>query len=400
MSNTSKKFLLEKVSNNTNKKDNTLCFKLYKDGNYIKTYTPEKSNQLNKYIKSNNIEGKIIGKSIWYDNEEIMKLIISNNKTKNKKINKRKLKRRKLIFTITTLTVIAIIGLSNIKKEKGNNKVSTNVSTNEIDISKDNEILNNKKAIEENVIFNKNLPLNTINLNSFYEINTNDLEIIDKGFENIYEFSDEDRTNNGNRDVVNNNYSSYIETYSRIYGIDSKLITAIICQENPDNNKNYDMDAGHGISQIEGIWQDQVIYAFNNETNSWDSSGPIDVIRCTNDPEYSIKIETMMLNNYYNILYNDYSYKFSNEEILGAAVFAYNKGITTINNALNNSDTYNEFLDYIKNYSYGGDNKYIEHVFSYINDEDVITLKTSDGKNHNILIDNINVNGKKKNKKF
>jgi hypothetical protein len=149
MSNTSKKFLLEKVSNNTNKNDNTLCFKLYKDGNYIKTYTPEKSNQLNEYIKSNNIEGKIFGKSIWYDNEEIMKLIISNNKTKNKKINKRNL-----------------IGLNTF-----NNSNNLKLNSNGIFTQKNND--NNGNLFSSPFAKDSQNKKKTINVKNYYSIDVN-----------------------------------------------------------------------------------------------------------------------------------------------------------------------------------------------------------------------------------
>lgn len=354
-------------------------FNLYNRENYVKTFSKEESKTLRDKIKKENIQRKVYGNKVIIDNQRFIKLQIKLDEINKKRKNRK----RKFVTMAVSSSILLLLG-----GVKLNNKLSSSFQNEEIAYASDFD----DNYIEDNNFIEEEL-LTTEDNNILLESN-----VIDNGFENIFEFSYDDRSYSDNVYTVSNNYSSSIELYANKYGIDPKLVSAIICQENPNNIRNYDMIAGHGVTQIESIWDGNEVYAYNFETNQTESSGIINVLKCTDDQDYSIKLSCMILNNYYNTIHSNYSDILTPEQELGATIWAYNKGITAICNGLNNTDNYNDFITYVKNNSNGGDNEYIEHVLSYIKDEDIITIKSKDGTINAILIDNINIQNKNKTK--
>ena len=392
------------------KKKNT-NYKLYNHGDYIKTFSKEESKVISKRIKDENITRKMNGNMVTIDNQRFVIQMTRLNLVPKKRniINKR------LIAVLIAGTLTASIGLLKTgKKTDINNQSIVHASDLNDDIIIDDSNDTESETVEKEEIVNDikdtyTPTKTTIDLTNYdeqsntkynEELEDKDMvpELISFGddFENIFEFSYEDRSSNQNVSTVNDNYLNIINTYSSRYGIDPKIMFAIICQENPNNIKNYNMVAGHGVPQIEGIWDNSEVYAYNFETNQTESSGPIDVMRCVDDQDYSIKISCMIMSSYYNTIHTNYSDKLNPEQELGATIWAYNKGITQICKSLNNTDNYNEFVSYVKNYTAGGDNEYIEHVLSYIQDEDVVYLKSKDGLINSVMIDNTSVENIKK----
>ena len=404
-------YYLESEINYIDGKRKISNFKLYNHGEYIKTFSLEESKVINRKIKEGNIEKKIYGNMMTIDNQRFINFITRLNLVPKKRtiINK------KLIAILVAGTLTASVGLLKTAKNtdiNNQNIVHASDLNDDIIIDDSNDTDSKVKEKEEivNDIKDTYTPTETtINLTNYNEqSNTKyDKELEENNiapepisfnddFENIFEFTYEDRSSNQNVSTVNNNYLDIINTYSSRYGIDPKIMFAIICQENPNNIKNYNMVAGHGVPQVEGIWDNSEVYAYNFETNQTESSGPIDVMRCVDDQDYSIKISCMIMSSYYNTIHTNYSDKLNPEQELGATIWAYNKGITQICKSLNNTDNYDEFVSYVKNYTAGGDNEYIEHVLSYIQDEDVVYLKSKDGLINSVMIDNTSVENTKK----
>ena len=210
----------------------------------------------------------------------------------------------------------------------------------------------------------------------------------------IYEFNYKDKTDDEDINYVMNTYGNIIDKYSITYGIDKKLIASLIAQENPYNDKNYSNIGGHGVLQIESVWNGDQISAYNFETNSMETI-TIDTNEANENQDYCIKVGCMIFSNYYNCLKQNFGDKLDNETLFIASLFAYNKGITQVSNSLiQNVFNLEYFLGDIKN-STGGDNNYDGHVLSFIGDQ-VITLKDWNGNITNYYIDNLSLDNTKK----
>ena len=378
-------------------------YDLYNKDEYIKTYKGDQAKYITKKSKELGIRPKDRRNDVFFDDEYFIRYIErSLNPPK-----KRTVVNKKMVGVFIGLSLLTVLGT--VKFKNKSDTLSTSNPIVEASELNDDYLDTETIKVEDNTETTEGKEISTsstedevpdVNFDeidsTMYLENVDNEKLIDNGFENIFEFSYEDRSTSNNVSIVNDNYSYLIDTYSNKYGIDPKLMTAIICQENPTNQKNYSMVAGHGVSQIESIHNGSEIYAFNFETNQNESSGPIDVLRCTDDQEYSIKLACMIMNNQYNYIHEKYGFKLTKEQELTATVWSYNKGITSIITALNNTDTYEEFVDYVKYNSVGGDNEYIEHVFSYLPDQEIITMKTRDGLLNSVMIDNTTIENVKK----
>lgn len=202
----------------------------------------------------------------------------------------------------------------------------------------------------------------------------------------VYEFNFEDRSNSEKSNYAKENYTTLVNKYSAIYGLDSKLVLAMLTQENAYNEINYSNIGANGVMQIESIWYGHEICAYNFENNSYETV-TIEKDKLT-DPEYSIKIGCMILNNYYNTLYNNYvtTGVISKSDSILATIIAYNKGITAICNLIN---TYgSDFTSHISE-TRGGDNDYINHVSSYMEDMSLVELQNKDNSASLLMFDNL-----------
>lgn len=202
----------------------------------------------------------------------------------------------------------------------------------------------------------------------------------------VYEFNYEDRSNSEKSNFAKENYNDIVNKYSTMYGLDSKLVLAMLTQENAYNEVNYSNVGANGVMQIESIWYGQNICAYNYESNSYETV-TIEKDKLTN-PEYSIKIGCMILNNYYTSLYNNYvtTGVISKSDSILATIIAYNKGITAICNLIK---TYgSDFTSHISE-TRGGDNDYINHVSSYMEDMSLVELQNKDDSTSQLVFDNL-----------
>ena len=255
--------------------------------------------------------------------------------------------------------------LTNLKNEK----LSQDIPINENTFEKDELTEDIPIAIKEN---NEDLTLTQDAV-----IANTDNVIIDEEYlyeddKPVYSFDYEDRSNSEKSNYAKENYTDLVNKYATTYGLDSKLVMAILTQENAYNEINNSNIGANGVMQIESIWNGYDISAYNYETGNVDKER-IDSSNLAN-PEYAIKIGCMILNNQYMTLYNKYYLNgtITKDEVIIATVISYNKGITAICNLINNYGK--DFTSHISE-TLGGDNDYLKHVFSYLEDMSIIKIQ-------------------------
>lgn len=212
--------------------------------------------------------------------------------------------------------------------------------------------------------------------------------------QDTFHFSYNDRTNEGSLSNAKK-YEDLFIKYGNMYGVDPNLLMAMAAQESSgDHYGNLKGNYGIGIMQIEKkVHINSTLKAYNFET------GEIDSIKVTeetiSDLETNIQMGTIILRN--NIEANNYN--------IPLALQSYNFGAGNMNTVLNScSDnegilkndlkddpTNSVWLSYRKVVSVG-DPIYVEHVFSYIPNNTVISIKDRDGYDHSIKVVNDNVN--------
>lgn len=202
----------------------------------------------------------------------------------------------------------------------------------------------------------------------------------------VYSFDYEDRSNSEKSNYAKENYTDLVSKYATTYGLDSKLVMAILTQENAYNEINNSNIGANGVMQIESIWNGYDISAYNYETGNVDKER-IDSSSLAN-PEYAIKIGCMILNNQYATLYNKYYLNgtITKDEVIIATVISYNKGITAICNLINNYGK--DFTSHISE-TLDGDNDYLKHVFSYLEDMSIIKIQNQNDTPSEVVIDNL-----------
>ena len=205
-----------------------------------------------------------------------------------------------------------------------------------------------------------------------------------------FHFSYEDRTSSENIDNVNQ-YDDIFEKYANMYGLDSKLLKAIACQESGGNHyENLGNGPAEGIMQIEkSVHIGETITAYNFETKQ------NDYFEITEDNiqdiDFNIRIAAMDLRNAieafnYNIPQGTQAYNFGiggmNQVLANCC-----RNIGEKQSNLENDPTNNSWLNYTESIGIG-DSEYIAHVFSYLKDNTTLSIKDRDGSNHNITIIN------------
>lgn len=348
-------------------------FELYDDNELLRIFNKEESLSIIDKIKRKNIEPIIDGKDAFIKDQRFIEYVIKS-KLKRNRINK------KLTGIIISASLISILG--GIKVNTDNN-INHTTKNDAIEVTHNNYDVPIKEKQETINILAK--PSKS---NEYVEV----INAIPDIKPEVFEFDSVDKSHTENIDYVNKNYKYMTDITSSNYGIDPALMNAIICVENPYNNQNANFVGGHGITQVEHINHNQNYEAFNFSINDLDYTGNIDVYRADYDQDYAIRVASIILSKQYNYLNKKYTGKFNDAEILMAAILSYNKGISIVDLAMSNTNSFDEFKYYITVNSSGGNNNYIENVLSYIEDETVLHMITDDKKDHYIKIDNINVN--------
>lgn len=351
-----------------------LSYELYNNDELINIYTDENAREISRLIKDSNIKAKQEGFNYIIDDQKFIK----KNFFKKPKRTIKKFSLKKAII-ISSLAAGSILTLVALKKHKDNSNKEP-IKIEQVTTEETNEIEDNNQDINED-----DAKIEDVENVEFYFDSNN----IDKS---TYNLSYESRSNEDDINYVKENYYSSINANSNAYGNDPDLIAAIIAQENYNNSKNYSDVGGHGVMQIESIWNGYDITAYNFNINDYETV-TIDTTRATDDIDYCIKVGCMIYNYQYNYIVDKYT-NFSDEECFIASLYSYNKGLTIVDECLSRSYDFNDFLYQIKNTPYG-DNEYSNHVLSYIPDETILHFKTINQGEKEITINNTLIDNEK-----
>lgn len=282
--------------------------------------------------------------------------------------------RKRVLIGAITLS-LGVVGVSSLKDK--NTKSSENIS-----------YQTNSENVDEQALDEVAFQDTEDNIGIISDNTNTDLDNI---FETeSFHFSCEVRTNK--QGFINSKrYENIFEKYANRYGIDKNLLMALAAQESTgEHYSNLGIGPAEGIMQIEKhIHVGSTVSAYNFETLSVDS------IVVTNDNlqnlDSNIQIGTMIFrecleNNNYNIPLALQTYNFgagNMSKVLSTCSSFENKDIES----MTNNPTDNTWLNY-RSYLDIGDPEYVEHVFSYLDNNSELSVK--DRNNRTISIKIIN----------
>ena len=196
-----------------------------------------------------------------------------------------------------------------------------------------------------------------------------------------------------------NNYYPLIEKYAKMYGIDPNYALAIACHERGEHSDRIDTGGGLGLFQVQvSVWDGNTIRAFNFDRNEWEDY----VIYQDNikNLEENIKAGMMILqgclvNDDYNVTMSAQEYNFGHTGLMTAINAASNALGESVDTLTQNDNT--DWFDY-RTYNVSsdgyqmGDPNYVENVFKYINNDEIMNFTKPDGeqisvKYHNMSYD-------------
>lgn len=206
--------------------------------------------------------------------------------------------------------------------------------------------------------------------------NINDVNTITNfNSNNTLSFSYDDLENQDFMENIMNLYGDSIKKYSEKYGIDSKLIAAIIAQENPHSVRG---EYAAGLMQVErSVWNGVTVRDIDG------SDLYIDCNLIDNDPDYGIHAGCYIFWFTYEKIINDnknnqFNFSLNDEECLAIAISSYNKSVYSVEPCLMKTNNIEEAYEAIRNIPYG-DDYYREKILSGLDNNTVLTMKTSDG---------------------
>ena len=231
-----------------------------------------------------------------------------------------------------------------------------------------------KKENKEKVSTNKNKKQE---LNDMFEKET-------------FHYSYENKTNKNN--IENSKrYEDIFDKYSNMYGLDKNLLLALSAQESSgDHYNNLDNGPACGIMQIEkAVHIGENISAYNFNTNEVETININD--NNIRDLDTNIKIGAMILRDCieksnYNIPLALQTYNFGSgnmNKVLNAC--SYNEDISV--EEMTNNPIKNNWLNY-RNFLNTGDPEYVEHVFSYLDDNTELSVLDRNSNQVSIKITN------------
>jgi len=183
-----------------------------------------------------------------------------------------------------------------------------------------------------------------------------------------------DRTNSEKFQYVKLNYEDVISKYAKMYGIDPQIMLAIATQESGVHRINQNTSA-IGLMQLEKVvWLGKSIKAFNYKTNEYETVYITE--EKLNELEFNVKISCMhfqqcLINtkNNLQLAIQMYNYGYGN---INKVLKEYSNGKISLLNVEELSD--NGWLEY-RNIINQGDNLYLEHVLSYIENPEEIMIR-------------------------
>lgn len=206
--------------------------------------------------------------------------------------------------------------------------------------------------------------------------------------DSIFNFEYEDRSSSDKANLAKCLYTDVVTKYSNMYGLPSNLMLAVGTQERGTHSTEVSQGGGFGLFQIqvEGSWNwvGKSVSAYNFETQQMETivvcqneDGVIDVNMLA-DLDYNTKVACMIMAS--DLVYCDYD--------IIASLQTYNSGT----NVINLKKEYGEdWINHRENLP--GDTEYVEHVLSYLSQEDnLLQYKDMNEKEYTVAINNVYAN--------
>ena len=349
-------------------------------------YQIKNKQRINKYISELNEYEKEKKDDIRKETNKFKtKKQVKTVKRKNRFVNG-----KKVVVTLSTIMILAGFGLG----------AKTIINNHNNEVLDNNPVLTQEYVIEnqeDTIVSDENVGI------SINEIAKNAVKSAKDVVDNNYDYqlciSTDDWINDENFNQKYNdckeNYYDSISQIASTYGIDPEVALALACHERGYHSGEVDSGGGLGLFQIqiEGgwNWDGKDVTAYNFDTNSYETY----TIHKENirDLDNNIKVAMMIFQNC--LTANDYN--------VALAVQQYNYGISYMNTIVRQTcndygfdrshfDNPNnlEWLNYREMIS-GGDSHYLENVFKFIPNKDILKFKTPDGETKSIQFINNNV---------
>lgn len=217
------------------------------------------------------------------------------------------------------------------------------------------------------------------NINNVFVNIADDITTIvsEQQIDETFEYSYDDRSES--EFAINTDKYMYLfEEYGNMYGIDPNILKAKAAQES-HGNPNANSNLAGGLMQIAYNNTNKKLTAYNFIINDYETI-TIDKNQLFN-PEYSIKVGAMIFQN--NLIDNNYD--------LAKALQSYNMGYGNVLALYNNYG--DDWLEH-RNMIHGGDEKYLEHVLSYLPSDTILTFTKLDDTTYTYKIINTESNVK------
>ena len=192
----------------------------------------------------------------------------------------------------------------------------------------------------------------------------------------IIDLEFEDRTNSEKFQITKAYYENFIGQIANEYGVDPGIMLAIATQESGLHNLEQRGPA-IGLMQIErAVWDNQSITAYNYAKNSYETLNISE--QKLKDLEFNIRVACMhfqkcLKDSNYNLsaAIQMYNYGYGNVEKTFKLYYGENADLRNLS-----FDCDNDWLAY-RDYISVGDNKYLEHILSYVENIDDIKCKNN-----------------------
>lgn len=311
-------------------------------------------------FKNNNTEVKIIN---YKNNRDISLDTIIEKIYKDKIRQRREYLKKQKVKRVKTITYTVVLSLSvltsaliNLNQAKGTENINQQepaivetYNANNYEISKE-EYNDVNDVVENEINYNENK------------------QIIDLEFE--------DRTDSEKYRITKAYYENFIAQIANEYGVDPGVMLAIATQESGVHNVEQRGPA-IGLMQIErAVWNNQSITAYNYAKNSYETLNINE--QKLKDLEFNVRVACM----HFQKCLKDSNYN------LSAAIQMYNYGYGNVEKTFKLyygdniemksllDNTNNEWLAY-RDYISVGDNRYLEHILSYVENIDDIKCKNN-----------------------
>lgn len=266
---------------------------------------------------------------------------------------------------LSLILILNSLGLYGSKKDSRNGKTLTNTT-----------ISNYLDELKYSMNFETDLDKYTSLEKKVKEINS------------VFEFEYEDRSNSDKAILARELYTDVVTKNSNTYGLPSNLMLAIGIQERGTHSTEVSPGGGFGLFQIQvengWNWLGKSVTAYNFELGQMETivvcqreDGTIDVNMLA-DLEYNTKVACMIMAS--DLVYCDYD--------IIAALQTYNSGTGVMSLRKEYGE---DWVNHRENLP--GDSQYLEHVLSYIlEDDSLLQYKDLNGKEYIVDINNVYTN--------